>query len=326
MEHQHSSHITQPANRSIQENHGSRGIQLPSIKVLQPQKNVTSLSVVQGMFTDADESTLNMVTAYIKEKNGHLLGTFADAQTNSQPLTLDSWLTTNMGVSLSAVRSWQGERKEESSMEDISMSASKDGDKGSTPPKITVSPPNSIRIEVGPKGKGVFNLFTYAGKQWIATAYHVVKDIEGKFGKGADSAAAFIAGNKWATAAKEVLKNEDYDYVLYVVEGPEVAYPEIELGTVNRSASETLTVHTPAREKGFTTDTKNVWARKPQKTPEYMYETGIINYAGGKPGDSGSAITNAKGQFVGLHQADFGGIGFKEGAGIFQYLLQQKGK
>jgi S1-C subfamily serine protease len=318
MEHQHSSNITQPANRSIQENPGSRGTQLPSVKVLQPQKNTIPGAVVQRIFEDAGESDLEQVAEYIRQKNSHLAGLFNDARTNGQKLSLNSWLKENLSIEIKDVRAWHGERKGESEMDITTETASKE--------KITVSAPNSQRVKVGIKGFGVFNLFTYAGKQWIATAYHVVKDIDGEFGKGADSAPAFIAGNKWATAAKAVLKNDDYDYVLYIVEGPQVAYPEIELGTIDRSASESLTVHTPAREKGFTTDTKNVWARKPQRTPEYMYETGVINYAGGKPGDSGSAITNAKGQFVGLHQADFGGIGFKEGAGIFQYLLQQKGK
>jgi trypsin-like peptidase len=326
--HQQHDTTTQPAHRSIQENTGSRGIQWPSVKVLQQSKTAPA-SVVQGVFTDADEVTLDMVAKYIGEKNKHMLGAFEAAATGSTSAgSIDTWLQTNLGANLSEVRSWHGERKEETSMELEPMAVSKDTGKASEKAEEKISLPNSQRILVGPKGYGVFNLFTFAGKQWIATAYHVVADIDGKYGKGEDAGPAFIIGNKWAGAVKQIMADNGDDYILYEITSPGINYPPIQLGAVNNDAPEELTVQTPRESKGVKITPQDV--RKPREkqegaAPKYMYANGRLRYIGEtKGGDSGAAIVNASGQLVGLHQMDMGGMGFKKGQKVYDYLMQQK--
>lgn len=203
--------------------------------------------------------------------------------------------------------------------------------------KPQISRPNTQRARVGDVGFGVFNLFSYAGKSWIATAYHCIRVISGygtpnnwtSFNStGTDNAVPFFIGNQWAKNGKLVLADEDADYALFEVIPGVASYPSVKLGTVNGKSAEKLTVLTPRVSEGVGVTTKDL--RRPReiegnKPERFIYESGLMKYQGKtQGGDSGSAIVNVHGEFVGLHHSDFGGFAFQEGKTVFQFLTSLK--
>jgi len=344
--------VNQVSGRSIAHNNSTSGISYPAVAPV--WQTDASRSIVQGVFTADNESDIQLVADYLEKMRPELVAGFTLVRNAVETTPLNTWLTDNQ-LLMPDISRWARKRKPDT----IEPTKEVEGpaleienriadavaeEKEEERPLVGI--PNAQRVRVGQKGFGVFNLFTYAGTAWIATAYHCIQDIDGYFTDGGwknypkvgeENAPDFFVKNGWSTEAAVLVDSSPTDdYVLYRVTTPTGGYPLIRLGTVSSAASEDLIVNTPRVPGGVAVKTKLLPKKRRTNVTapdRYVYENGVANYAVSTddtskktmPGDSGAAVTNINGEFVGIHQTDFGGITFQEGRGILKALSEANG-